>query len=159
MRHLLIAASLLALNACGSGDTVAVPDGKGGTITVKRDGEKASYTDSDGNITTVDSSPSSADFPAFAPQYPGSKIESAASIGDDEKHSQILNLLTSDDSQKVRDFYKAAFEKGGKKISEVSADGNFLLSTEDEDPGSLITIAPDEEGRGTTISMVLNSKK
>ena len=158
MRSLLLAASLLALSACGSGDTVVVPDGKGGTATVQSDGQKASFTDSDGNTTTVDSSPTRADFPDFAPQYPGSKIISVASIGNDEGHSDILNLSTVDDAQKVRDFYKASMEKAGKKLSEVSGEGNFMLSTEEEDPSSLITIARDDEGGITTVAMVLNSK-
>ena len=158
MRYIMATAFFLMLGACGSGDTVAVPDGKGGVTTVERDGAKASFTDSEGNVTTVDNNASRADFPDFAPHYPGAKITSVASVANDEGKSLIVNLMTPDASQKVRDFYKAAMEKAGKKVDEINGDGHFLLSTEDEDPGSLITITSEDDGSGTTIAMVLNSK-
>lgn len=159
MRIVLLTFSALALTACGSGDTVSVPDGEGGVATIKTEGEnKATFTGADGKSVSINSGNAQADFPAHAPQYPGSSVESAATLRSDGNVSQTVTLLTSDQPQKVRDFYKASLEKAGKKINEMSVDGGFMLSTTEE-PGSLITISADEDSGKTSVALILNSKE
>ena len=160
MRTALFAVAMLSLTACGSPktETIRFADGKGGTTTITSDGTKATFTGEVGASATLDSGAQKARFTDFAPQYPGSTVESAASIAKNGSTSQMINLLAKDDGKAVYEFYKASLPKSGAKITEMGADGSYSLSSGDAVPGAMVTIAPDGEGRGTTIALIINTK-
>ncbi len=158
-RLILCAGAALLLAACGSNsETVTIPDGEGGTATIRADDKKAVITDAKGKTTTFDNS--TAEFADFAPKYPGSTIKDSATITHEGQKTSTVNFNTGDSAQKVGEFYKASLEAKGMKPSVMTVDGQVMINAGSEDlPSALIVAGPAEEGGGTDVSLITNSKQ
>jgi hypothetical protein len=150
----------LMLSACG-GDksTVTVDDGKGGKITATEDGDKSevTMTDTNGQTSTVSTNTGKVDFPAFAPQYPGSEVVSQSTIESGDTRVLTVEQMTSDTPDKVVEFYKAALAKNNVKVTmSAMAEGKgSIIAGEDKGPTAMINAEP-QDGK-TKIGFVLSN--
>ncbi len=167
MNKVIITALLaLSLSACGSSDkqTVSLPDGKGGTtnITTNSDGAKNELTlkGADGKTVTMSSDTKQANFPAFAPQYPGSTITSSSNMSAGGQTVSTITMTSPDKVDAIIEFYKASVTKAGMPIG---MSGNFdgtgsLQAGKDGDGPSFLASAAPKEGV-SEISLVMTDVK
>jgi hypothetical protein len=151
MLHRITAALVLALSvtACGGGDSssVSLPDGKGGTTKISSKGD-----DSKSEVTMT------GDFPAFAPQYPGSTITSSTKMTTDGKSMSTVTMTSPDKVDPIIEFYKSNVTKAGMPIGMT---GNFdgagtLQAGKDETAPGLIVSATPKEGL-SEISLIITN--
>jgi hypothetical protein len=165
-RLMIAALGGLALAACGGQDTktVTVPAGDGGTATVKTtekgDTQEVTITGPDGKSTAVitagDGAAAPANLPAFAPVYPGAKIESSLSGSGPEGSGGVLVMTTKDAPDKVAAFYEARIKAAnlGDTTRFSNNDMQMIGGTAGEKgPSANVTIAPDPAG-GTRINLI-----
>ncbi len=160
MKKIIACAAALALvGGCGSKtETVTVPDGKGGTATIKGDGEKAVITNAEGKTTSFDST--KADFPDFAPQYPGSKVVTQATMSSDGSKVATIELNTADTPAAVGEFYKKSLGAKGMEPSVMTVDNSVMVNAGGKElPSAIIVAAPADEGSGTKVSLILSTKQ
>ncbi len=163
MKNFCLISAALLLSACGSGDTstVTVDDGKGGKtkITASENGDQSQMTMTDGNGQTMTASTSAgkANFPAFAPQYPGATIGATSDIEMEGKRMLTIEQITTDAPDKVVAFYKDSLEKNGVKVTmSAMAEGTGSIVAGDETGPSAMINATPEDGK-TKIGLVLNN--
>jgi hypothetical protein len=163
MHHSLkILASLLALAACGKSEkTITVKDEAGAeataVATADADGKSSTTTIKSEGLEMTMSQGGKVDFPAYAPQYPGSTIGgSVTSASNDGKKSQSFELKTSDKPADVLAFYKAKLIAGKRPIAmETSTpEGGMIMSGGDAD-GVVVTV---ENKNGITVATIISSK-
>jgi hypothetical protein len=165
MQHgLKILASLLALAACGkSEETVTVQDEAGAEATAVATAapEEQSSTatiKSDGVEMTM-SQGGKVDFPAYAPQYPGSTIGgSTTSKSNDGKSSQTFELKTADKPADVMAFYKASLIAGKRAIAMESStpEGGMIMCEEGADGVGVVVNV--EVKNDMTVATIISSK-
>ncbi len=136
MRSLLLIPTLL-LAACGQSDqTVSYEDSEGNeqTINVEDNGDTRTVTSEDGLISAEGSQGgANARFPDYAPQYPGSTVQSAidlnagtAQTGGVTQHT--ITMMTSDTPEAVIAFYAERAAASGKSVTQLdSATGPMLI--------------------------------
>jgi hypothetical protein len=157
----LILMPLLLLAACGhKAQTITVDDGKGGktAVGVAQDGGTTTIYSSDGKVE-IKANPGSAAFPAFAPQYPGSKVVSSANFSGSDKNGggvgTMITQETTDDPAKVMAFYKAKIAEAGMKTgmeSTTPAGGLLMVGSGDGQKGAGMMITVSKSGEKTMIS-------
>ena len=166
-RLILAALSALALAACGGQETktVTVPDGKGGSATVKTtekgDSQEVTITGKDGKTTATisaggDGAAAPANLPAFAPVYPGAKIESSIVGSGPEGSGGVLVLSTPDAPDKVAAFYDARISGAGLgDVTRFTTNEMRMIggSAGEKGPSANVTIAPNPAG-GTQINLI-----
>jgi major membrane immunogen (membrane-anchored lipoprotein) len=156
----------LSVSACGNSDSssVTVPDGKGGTanISSKADGDRSevTMTGADGKTVKMSSDVKQANFPAFAPQYPGSTITSATQMSTDGKTMSTVTMTSPDKVDAVVEFYKASVTKAGMPIGMTGTfDGAGALQagdSKDEKAPSIMVSAAPKDGI-TEISLIMTN--
>ncbi len=145
----------LFVSACGGGDkqSVSVPDGKGGSTSITTKGNDAksevTMTGADRKTVTMSSDTKQANFPAFAPRYPGSTITAATKMTTDGKTLSTVTMTSPDKVDAIIEFYKASVTKAGMQIG---MSGNFdgtgsLQASKEGSPSVLASAAPKD---GTT---------
>ena len=124
---------LVFLTACGgTSETISHSDSEGTTrsIEVNDSGGKRTVTSGDGLIKAEGTQGGAeARFPAYAPQYPGAKVQSVVNmdVGGSVKH-HVITQMTSDTPDAVMAFYKAKVAASGKAVKELkSATGPMLM--------------------------------
>ncbi len=163
---LLLVVASAALASCGGGSTVSLPDGKGGTTKITSEGDankgEVTMTGADGKTMTMKSGSGTANFPAFAPQYPGSTLGQTSDIAVEGTKMLTIEQFTTDTPDKVVAFYKAALEKGGIKVGMSGTNGgsSFLSGgsqdrEKDKSPAAMIS-AEVADGK-TKVSMVITT--
>jgi hypothetical protein len=152
----------LLLSACGGGDsTITVDDGQGGKtkITATEDGDKSevTMTDANGQTSTVSTNTGKVDFPAFAPQYPGSEVTAQSNIESGGTRVLTVEQTTSDAPDKVVEFYKAALAKNNVKVTmSAMTDGvGSIVAGEGNGPTAMVNAEP-QDGK-TKIGLVLSN--
>ena len=137
---------LLALAACGSNEkSFTVNDGEGSeqTVTVKEDDETTTIRSEDGEAV-IQTGDVEAEFPVYAPQYPGSKVTASANFSNKEGESGgAIVQETADMPDKVMAFYKDKLTSGGMKIG---------METKTGEGGMFIVENPESNGEQTTIT-------
>lgn len=124
------ALALLVLGACGPveesttiGGTTFSNEGADGTATISN--ERGSISASDGAAAA------NTEFPAFAPQYPGSTVESALVTNTASGERTMATLVTDDEMAKVVEFYRDKFTEAGLEIGTAyTVDDSAMLSAE-----------------------------
>lgn len=158
MRALILLAPL-ALAACGSNDktiTVKDSDGKDQTVTVNERDATTTFKSEDGEavIRQGEDAAAAANFPAFAPQYPGSKVTATANFSNKEgEKGGMTSQETPDDAAKVMAFYKGKIAGAGIKTSmetNTPEGGMIVVEGPDSKGGMMIIISRD--GDKTTIT-------
>jgi hypothetical protein len=161
MRKILIlSASVLALAACGKSDetkvTVTNSDGTTTEAKVSSDGETTIVKAAEGELKIQQGG--SANFPAFAPQYPGSNITAtmtASSDGNKAGNGNMISQQTSDTPAEVMAFYKQKLVGAKMPIqmeTTTPQGGMIAAGTEGENSGVMITVG-EADGK-TTITMI-----
>ncbi len=154
----------LFVSACGGGnsDSVTLPDGKGGSMKVESNGDdsrsEVTMTGADGKTVKMSSDAKTANFPAFAPQYPGSTVTSATKMSSEGKTMSTITLTSADNVDAVIEFYKASVTKAEIPIGMT---GNFsgtgsLQAGKDENSPSIIVSAAPKDGT-TEISLIITN--
>ena len=160
MRAALLISSVLLLAACGKAQeekkvVVTNQDGTTTTATIKSDGE-ATTIKSEGATLTVNAGSDGAAFPAFAPQYPGSKVTSVMSGGKPgEGSGVVIGMETSDTPDKVLAFYEDKLKAASVpvKMKTTTPEGGMIAAgDEKEDSGAMITVG--KSGDKTTIGII-----
>jgi hypothetical protein len=159
MKFVCVSVAALALASCGGGSTMSIPDGKGGTTKITADGDSAKS-----EVTvTMKANSGTANFPAFAPQYPGATVGDTSDIAAEGTKMTTIQQVTSDTPDKVIAFYKGSLEKSGMKIGMTgSQNGQGFLSAgstnpqEDKSPAAMISTETAEDGK-TKVSMVITT--
>ena len=155
----------LSVSACGGDKTsVSVPDGKGGTANISTKGDDShseiTMTGADGKTVKMSSDTKQANFPAFAPQYPGSTVTAATQMTSDGKTMSTVSMTSPDKVDTIIEFYKASVTKAGMPIGmSGNFDGAGTIqagdSKNDKAPGVMISAAPKD---GTTeISLIITN--
>lgn len=149
MRAAILLVPALMLAACGSNEreiTVKDADGTEKTVTMKSDGDDMTIKTEDGTAV-VSNDGSNASFPAFAPQYPGSKIVGSAvfSSAKDEGTGGFVTLETPDDPATVLAFYQAKVKAAGAKVA---------VQTMTDEGGMLVIASPDNSEKAGTVITV-----
>lgn len=155
----LIAISAILLAACGSDKrSIEIEGGDGQTaeVTVQGDGEKVTVQSSDGEVVYQQGA-KGADFPAYAPQYPGSTVTSSANYTATKgAQGATLTQQTGDDVARVLAFYKQKVSAAGLKIvmEQTAGDTATLVAANEgsQEIGVMISVAGDGAGL-TTISI------
>jgi hypothetical protein len=161
MMRTLILLPVLLVAACSSKPaTITVDDGKGGqkSIAVAQDGGTTTISSGDGKVE-IKSNPGDVAFPAFAPQYPGSKVVGSASFsGSDKNGSGVGNMITqetTDEPAAVMAFYKGKIAEAGMKTSmetTTPAGGLLMVGSGEGQKGSGMMITISKSGEKTMIS-------
>jgi hypothetical protein len=150
--HLLALPALaLMISACGSKEqTITVQDGEGKdqTITTENDGDVLTVKSQDGSAV-IRTGAEGANFPAYAPQYPGSEVTASANFsGKDDASGSMITQSTTDPTDKVMAFYKAKVTEAGLKIameSNTAEGGMMMVGSEGagEQVGMMIAVSKD----------------
>jgi hypothetical protein len=147
-----IAATLL-ISACGSNErsvTVTDDNGQDQTITVGQDDGTTTVKTESGSaeIKANADGVSGAQFPAYAPQYPGSTVTSTANFAGKEGESGAMTVQeTADEPAKVMAFYKSKLTDSGQKVSlETTTPEGGMIGVEGKDSksGMMIMVASSE---------------
>ncbi len=159
-------AMALCVSACSGGDenSVAVPDGKGGTTSISTKGNddrsEVTMTGADGKTVKMSSDVKRANFPSFAPQYPGSTITSATTMSAGGKSMSTVIMTSPDKVDAVVEFYKASVTKAGMPIGMTgNFDGAGTLQAgdyKDEKAPSIMVSAAPKDGT-TEISLIVTN--
>ena len=153
MKSLLTLALALSVTACGSGDSssVSLPDGKGGTTKISSKGDdsksEVTMTGADGKTVKMSSNSKTADFPAFAPQYPGSTITSSTKMTTDGKSMSTVTMTSPDKVDPIIEFYKTNVTKAGMPIGmtgNFDGAGTLQAGKDDTAPGLIVSATPKE---------------
>lgn len=123
--------TVAALAACNSGEESTTIGGT--TFSGNEAQGTATIANERGSITALEGA-AAADiqFPDFAPQYPGSQVDSAL-VSDTERGKRTNVVLATDDPvERVAEFYRDKFTSAGLAIgtSFASADGMMLTAEE-----------------------------
>ncbi|RUN74665.1 hypothetical protein EJC47_20355 [Sphingomonas sp. TF3] len=140
----LIAVTLLALAACGSGkDSTTIG---GNTFTNEKDGT-ATITNEKGSLTAIDGDAAAKTaMPAFAPKYPGATIVSVLKTNTGERKSTMVNMTSGDSGAKVLQFYRDSLVGAGFTIkSEMTFNDGGMLSAENSNGKVSLSVSRDEE--------------
>jgi hypothetical protein len=156
--HVKILITLLALAACGkSEETITVKDEAGKEATAVIDKETNTTTIKSDGVEMTMSQGGKVDFPAYAPQYPGSTIGgSTTSKSNDGKSSQTFEVITSDKPADVLAFYKAKLIAGKRPIAmETSTpEGGMIMSGNSAD-SVMVTV---EVKNDKTVATIISGK-
>lgn len=139
---------LALLTGCGSDEqsqTIA------GTTYSSNDKEgTATISSNDRTISVVDGkSAASTKMPVYAPQYPGSTIESAIANATAGSKTTIVTLATSDAPGAVSQFYTKRFAEAGLSIqSNMTTENGALISAEGD--GKKVSLVISREAAKTT---------
>jgi hypothetical protein len=158
MRALILIAPLV-LAACGSNDkTITVKDGEGKdqTITVNERDATTTFKSEDGEAVIRQGADAAAatNFPAHAPQYPGSTVTASATFSSkDGEKGGMTSQETPDVPAKVMAFYKKKITDAGLKISmETTTPEGGMLAVESPGGKGGMMIIVNREGDKTTIA-------
>jgi hypothetical protein len=166
--RILMLSSTLWLAACGGSDTVRYKDSEGNdrSITVQdQDGTRSVASDDGMMRATGTQGSAKARFPAFAPQYPGAKVQTVVdmdvgtgSTGGIKQH--IITMASPDTREKVIAFYRTSIGASGKSVKEVnSATGPTLVvgGTNPLDAEGYVT-AMANGAAGTSVNVVVQER-
>lgn len=168
MRTLVIV-SILLLAACGKSDqTVTFSDSKGDerSLTVKESAGERTVSTDDGLISAKGTQDKSkARFPAYAPQYPGAKVQSVVDIdagqsGSTKIKTHVITMHTPDAPDAVMSFYRTKVSASGKSVNEVKSDTSPMLMIGGSSPLNMegsITAMPVASG-GTSVNVSVTEK-
>lgn len=157
MRFLImIGLASVALASCGSdekkatvGDTTFTSNDKDGTATISNDrGTLSATTGAEAANTKM---------PDFAPQYPGSTIESVLNTDTAGGKSQMINLNTGDAPAKVTEFYKGKLSAAGLKIGMDMTTAETGMVTGEGNGHSASVTASAEDGK-TAVLVTITTK-
>lgn len=171
---LAIAAGLVLAAGCGHKEEVATYKTPQGEVTVKPDGTsnvtvsgsqgQASFTAKDGNVTGTSTDAagktstatigSQVDLSQLGVRlYPGSTPKEGTSIRTDtpEGVSTGVQLLTSDDTSKIVDFYKSELKANSSMITPT---GGLVSGTTSAGDKALVTISKADAGNNIGIMVV-----
>lgn len=103
-----------------------------------------------------------ANMPAFAPLYPGARIESTiAGTGSAQGGSNLGGMVTfrvSDRPEQVAAFYRSSLDRSGlTERNEANLNGVLVLTgghPDDSDRGLQVSIAPNTDGPGSFVTLV-----
>jgi hypothetical protein len=149
-------AALLVLGACGGGGEKTMTTEDGDKVTVRTDGDNQAVNitsegkdGTTGTFAAGDSARWPADAPAYAPAYPGAKVEGGFSGTTSEGATAMTSFSTADAPDKVVEFYKArAAEAGLADVSTMDMGGQKLFTASDKASGrSLMVSAGVQEGK------------
>jgi hypothetical protein len=166
-RLILAALGGLALAACGGQETktVTVPAGDGGTATVKTtqkgDAQEVTITGKDGKTTATisaggEGAAAPANLPAFAPAYPGAKIDSSIVGSGPEGSGGVLVMTTPDSPDKVAAFYEARMKAANLADTTRFTNNDMQMiggTAGEKGPSANVTISPNPAG-GTQINLI-----
>ncbi len=141
--RLLAIVALTCLSACGSSEESTTI---GGTTYTQQEDGTATISNENGSISATEGeAAANTKFPDFAPQYPGSTIESALVTNRDDGQRTMALLATSDGMDKVVEFYREKVTSAGLKVGMVhNIDGNGMLSAEAEGKKVSVTGGPQD---------------
>ncbi|WP_426387643.1 hypothetical protein [Sphingobium sp. R-21] len=147
--RMLMLAGLAALAACGSRENREPSNG----IAAGNEAEQKASSDTAVSLPApaVAVTPVDITMPQFAPQYPGSTIQSvnSATAGGGDSHE--VRLLTNDDADRIFAFYRDSFAAAGlRKTSEFMSGGTGMMSATGKGRNASIAIARDQ-GRSVII--------
>jgi hypothetical protein len=162
MRNILIlSVSLLAFAACGKSEqtiTVKDSDGKDVQAVVGKDGDTTTIKTEQGEIKIAQSS--QANFPSYAPQYPGSKVTTTmtASGKGDGMSAGMGNMIameTSDAPAAVMAFYKASLTSANMpiKMETTTPQGGIIAAGAKEMGGGVMITVGESDGK-TSIAII-----
>lgn len=162
MGKLYVLVLVAALAACGKSQTerkvvVTNEDGTQTTATVKSDGEATTIKSDKGTIT-VNAGSDGAEFPAYAPQYPGAKVTSVMSGGSEgEGKGSVIGMETPDDPAKVLAFYKDKLKANNVtvKMETTTPEGGMIAAGDTDKQGVLITVS--KAGDKTSVAIMAGS--
>jgi hypothetical protein len=105
--------------------------------------------------------------PSWIPEYPGSKAEGTfLAKGDDGNgHGEggMYTFTTKDEPSKVLQFYQDKGKDMGMKATMNStlgdAGGMLILADDDQKRSLQVTIGKNQDGNGTTVSVIYGTKK
>jgi hypothetical protein len=107
----------------GKNFTINYDDIKGGRIHIEADNGENVVINADGRGVEVRDHDSSAHIgagssrvPAWVPAYPGSHPEGAVDAVENGEESGAFHFVTSDDAQKVREYYEDALRQAGFSV-------------------------------------------
>lgn len=126
----MVVLTLLVLGACGP---VEESTTIGGTTFTKNDtDDTATISNERGSISALDGdAAANTEFPAFAPQYPGSTVESALITNTASGERTVAVLATDDEIASVVEFYRDKFTAAGLEIGTAyNVDDSAMLSAE-----------------------------
>jgi hypothetical protein len=121
------------------------------------DKSEVTMTDANGQTSTVSTNTGKVDFPAFAPQYPGSEVTAQSNIESGDTRVLTVEQITSDTPDKVVEFYKAALAKNNVKVtmSGMTEGVGSIVAGEGKGPTAMINAEP-QDGK-TKIGLLLSN--
>jgi hypothetical protein len=157
----LVLAATITLSGCGGKESVSYTDSEGKTqnIEVSESGGTTTVKSGDGMISaTGNQGGANANFPAYAPQYPGATVQSSVDMdmgpGGSAMKMHVITQQTQDAPDAVTAFYAKAAGDAGKKVDKIDQGGNKMLmvgGTNPVDADAHIAITAVASG-GTSIS-------
>jgi hypothetical protein len=102
------------------------------------------------------------DMPDFAPLYPGARIESSmsgmASAQAGQTRGGMVTFRVADPVTAVASFYRGVLERSDLAVrNEINMNGTLMLTgnrSDNPDHGLQVTIAPEEDGTGSFVTLV-----
>lgn len=168
MRKAIIVSALL-LAACGQSDqSVTYKDSEGNdrSVSVTDNGGERTVTSDDGMIQAKGrQGGEKARFPAYAPQYPGAKVQSVVDMdvgqsGSTKITQHIITMHTPHAPDAVISFYRTKISAAGKSMKEVKSGTGPMLMIGGSSPLDMegaITAMPVASG-GTSVNVSVTAK-
>lgn len=134
----------------------SLSDKLGGDVKIEGDGEKVSYKDDDLEFSYDMGGDLPEGFPSDFPIYTNAKLISKYSSTQEESEGMSVMWETSDDLEKIVEYYKSESEKTGWEItSTFSSEDSSVLSLKKGDSEAVLGIAEAEDK--VDISVTINS--
>lgn len=158
MRIVLVAAALAAVSlaGCGKKEESGKP-----SVTVTPGGYTARSKDGTVSVVTAAAAAAAnAKVPAFAPLYPGARVESVMDgIGNDKAHGGTVVYKIDASPEKVVDFYKDKATAGGFKTEMDSNMGAaHMFAAKDEASGEAVQVIASASGDGSSVQVIWATK-
>jgi hypothetical protein len=158
-------AAALVLMGCGGEKSTTIPTGDGGSVKVTQsaDGETAEITtitdDGEATFTSGGAGKWPDDAPAYAPPYPGAKVEGGFSGTADGQAGAMTTFTTADPPEKVVEFYKRRAEAAGLAAKSTATIGNAVMFSAQDKTGDVGLSVQAGSENGVTTAMLSYSRK
>jgi hypothetical protein len=156
MKLFAMVSVLLLGAACARKSEMTGPQGE--KIKFDKDGKNVTVTTKDGAVYSGGENARIPDnFPKDIPPYPGAKVSSAVSAGQQAASGYMLTLETNDSPEKVTDFYKSKMSGWINKMEMASGGGKVLLLESPDGKRQLSSVSNVSNGR-TTLTLTVTEK-
>jgi hypothetical protein len=154
----------VSLAACGKNTKENAPiadEGMPGVEITSDDGQTRTVQSTDGVIEATGArGDSAARFPAYAPAYPGAKVQASVDMDAGGIKQHIITMLTADEAEKVLAFYESQALAAGLPVKRIESATGPMLSIGEPGLGGLADtmITAMATSSGTTVNIAVTAK-